>query len=106
VKHWEVIADNLSKAGSSWGRVSAMDSNLQTIWIVGAHRDDAKRFVVNAEEKLTAFMELESAIRCDSFTFTALVAVSPFPHLVRCRRRHLPQSGWSKAAVHPVRRTY
>jgi len=28
-----------------------------------AHRDDAKRFVVRANEKLTAFLELESAIR-------------------------------------------
>ena len=28
-----------------------------------AHRDDGKRFVVNADEKLTAFVELESAVR-------------------------------------------
>ena len=28
-----------------------------------AHRDDGKRFVVHADEKLTAFLELESAIR-------------------------------------------
>jgi hypothetical protein len=28
-----------------------------------AHRDDGKRFVVRADETLTAFMELESAIR-------------------------------------------
>ena len=27
VKDWEVIADNLSKAGWSWGCVSAIDSN-------------------------------------------------------------------------------
>jgi hypothetical protein len=27
------------------------------------HRDDGKRFVVHADEKLTAFMELESALR-------------------------------------------
>ena len=32
-------------------------------WIADAHRDDGKRFVVHAEEKLTAFMELESATR-------------------------------------------
>jgi hypothetical protein len=30
---------------------------------VYAHRDDAKRFVVRADEKLTAFLELELAIR-------------------------------------------
>jgi hypothetical protein len=28
-----------------------------------AHRDDGKRYVVRADEKLTAFLELESAIR-------------------------------------------
>jgi hypothetical protein len=28
------------------------------IWIVDAHRD-GKRFIVNADEKLTAFLELE-----------------------------------------------
>ena len=27
------------------------------------HRDNGKRFVVRADEKLTAFMELESTIR-------------------------------------------
>ena len=34
-----------------------------TIWIADAHRDDGKRFVMRADEKLTAFLELESAIR-------------------------------------------
>jgi hypothetical protein len=54
---------NLSKAGWSWGCVSGVDSNGRTIWIADAHRDDEKRFVVRADEKLTAFLELESAIR-------------------------------------------
>jgi hypothetical protein len=49
------IADILSKAGWSWGCVSAIDCNGRTIWIVDAHRDDGKRFVVRADEKLTAF---------------------------------------------------
>jgi len=31
--------------------------------IADAHRDDGKRFVVRADEKLTAFLELELAIR-------------------------------------------
>jgi hypothetical protein len=41
----EAIADNLSKAGWSWGCVSAVDSDGRTIWIADAHRDDGKRFV-------------------------------------------------------------
>ena len=31
-------------------------------WIADAHRDDGKCFVVRADEKLTAFLELESAV--------------------------------------------
>jgi hypothetical protein len=40
MKYWEIIADNLSKAGWSWGCVSAIDSNRRTIWIADAHRGD------------------------------------------------------------------
>jgi len=36
-------------------------SRLRTIWIADAHRE-GKRFVVRADKKLTAFLELESAI--------------------------------------------
>ncbi len=62
MKDWEIIADRLSKAGWSLGWVSAIDSQGRTIWIVDAHRDDGKRFVVHADEILTAFLELERAI--------------------------------------------
>jgi hypothetical protein len=55
-------ANNLSKAGWNWGCVSAIDSRGRTIWIADEHRGDGKRYVVRAEEKLTASMELESAI--------------------------------------------
>jgi hypothetical protein len=58
----EIIADNLSKAGWSWGCVSAVDSNGQTIWIADAHRGEGKRFIVRADDKLTAFLELERAV--------------------------------------------
>jgi hypothetical protein len=42
------------------------------IWIADAHRDDGKRFVVYADEKLTAFLELETAIRLASVEFSLL----------------------------------
>jgi hypothetical protein len=63
-----IIADNLSKAGWSLGWVSAIDSNGRTIWIADAHRGNGKRFVVRADEKLTAFLELErvTASECGS----------------------------------------
>src|SRR4029453_6926759 len=38
-----------------------MDSNGRTIWIADAHRDDGKRLVLHADEKLTAFVKFESA---------------------------------------------
>jgi hypothetical protein len=62
VKYWEIITDILKKRGWSLGWVSAVDSEGRTVRIVDAHRD-GKRFVVRADEKLTAFMELEAAIR-------------------------------------------
>jgi hypothetical protein len=45
--------------GGVWGCVSAIDREGRSIWITDAHRDDGKRFVVRADEKLTAFLELE-----------------------------------------------
>jgi len=63
VKYWEIIADNFSKRGWSWGCVSAADSGGRTIFVADAYRDDGKRFVVRADAKLTAFLELESVIR-------------------------------------------
>jgi hypothetical protein len=42
-KYWEIIADNLSKAGWSWGCVSAIDSRGRTIWIADALGGPAQR---------------------------------------------------------------
>jgi hypothetical protein len=63
VKDCEIIADNLSKAGWSYGYVSALDREGRTIWIADAHRDDGKRFIVRADEKMAAFLELERVTR-------------------------------------------
>jgi hypothetical protein len=49
--------------------VSALDLEGRTIWIADAHRDDGKRFIVRADEKLSAFLELEIAMcACGEFT--------------------------------------
>ena len=47
----EIIAANLSKAGWSWGGVSAIDSNRRTIWIADAHRGDGKRCLKRVRER-------------------------------------------------------
>ena len=62
VKYWEIIADNLSKAGWICGCVSAVDSHGRTIWIADAHRDDGKRFVVQADELLTVARSARKAV--------------------------------------------
>jgi hypothetical protein len=55
--------DKLSKADRSLGCVAAIDREGRTIFVADAHRDDGKRYVAHADDKLTAIVELESAIR-------------------------------------------
>jgi hypothetical protein len=59
VKYWEIIADNFSKAGWSWGCVGTVDRERRPIFVTDASRGDEKCFVVRADEKLTAFLQLE-----------------------------------------------
>ena len=66
MKDWEIIADNLSKAGWSWGCVSAIDSNRRTIWIADHLRRGFARL------KLCAHL-LEA--RSDSFNLLLLLGV-------------------------------
>ena len=47
--------------------MSAIDSNWRTIWIVDTHRDDGRRFIVHADEKLSAFVELERQVTTVTF---------------------------------------
>jgi len=61
MRYWKIIADNLSKAGWSLGWVSVVDLEGRTTWIVDAH-GYGKRFIVRADEILTAFEELQRAI--------------------------------------------
>ena len=61
MNYWEIIADKLRKAGFTLGSVSDVDRKGRTIWIVDA-QGYGRRFIVCAEEKLTAFSELGSAI--------------------------------------------
>jgi|SRR4030095_182765 hypothetical protein len=69
-REWEISTDNLSKAGWNWGCVATMDCRERTTFVADAHRDDGKRFVARADEKLTPFAELESAVGCAIATTT------------------------------------
>jgi hypothetical protein len=79
----EIIADNLKGPGWSLGWVSAVDCDRRTIWIVDAHRGDGKRYVVHADEKLTAFLKLEAAIRPDGGPYTLR---KPRGRILCCKR--------------------
>jgi hypothetical protein len=71
-----IIADNLSKAGWSWGCVSAIDREGRTIWITDAHRGDGRCFIVHADEKLSAFVELERQVLTVTFYLESIQADS------------------------------
>jgi hypothetical protein len=50
------------------GWVSALDLEGRTIFVADADRDDGRHFIVRADEKLSAFVELEKVTR-ESFCF-------------------------------------
>jgi hypothetical protein len=60
VKYWEIIIKNLRNARWNCGCISSTDHNGRQFWVVAAERGDAGRFIVRADEKLTAFLELEA----------------------------------------------
>jgi hypothetical protein len=44
-RYWEIIADKLSKAGWSWGWVSAVDALGRTIFVADVHQAaDTRRY--------------------------------------------------------------
>jgi hypothetical protein len=61
-KHDAVRRKKADVAGWSWGCVATVDREGRTIFVADAHRGDGQRYVVHAEEKATAFLELERAI--------------------------------------------
>ena len=63
MKYWEIIADNLSKAGWNCGCISSTDHEGRQFWVAAAEREGAGRFIVRADERLTVFVKLEAEIR-------------------------------------------
>ncbi len=74
MKCWEIIVNKIIKAGFSVGWVSALDDDGRTVWIVDAHRGDGKRFIVRADEKLSAFIELERQVLTVTFYLESIKA--------------------------------
>jgi hypothetical protein len=60
--NWEIIADNLRKAGWRCGCISSTDHDGRQFWVVAAESEGMPgRFIVRADEKLTAFLELQAS---------------------------------------------
>jgi len=53
-----------------------VDCEGRTIWIVDAHGDDGQRFIVRADEKLSAFVELERQVLTVTFYLESIRADS------------------------------
>jgi hypothetical protein len=49
MKRWEIIADDLKKAGCSLGWVQPWIPKGEQSGLLTPHRDDGKRFVVHAD---------------------------------------------------------
>jgi hypothetical protein len=61
MKYWEIIAHRLGQTGWTWGYCSVATANGWH-YIVDAHRGDGHRFIVESDELLTAFLELEASL--------------------------------------------
>jgi hypothetical protein len=62
VKPWEIIADNLSKPVGVGAVSQPLIPTGERSGLLNAHRGDGQRFIVHADDKLTAFLELERAV--------------------------------------------
>jgi hypothetical protein len=74
VKYYAIIADRLSEVGFNSGCVARINSNGQTTFVAAAQRDGGKRFVVYADEKLSAFVELERQVLTVAFYLESIHA--------------------------------
>ena len=72
MRYWEIIADNLNKAGWNCGCISSAERNGRQFWIAAAERKDSGRFIVRADEKLSAFVELERQVLAVTFYFASI----------------------------------
>jgi len=72
----------LSKLGSlqcfpsTWSVRRTGTSDCSLFWIADAHRDDGRRFIVHADEKLSAFVELERQVLTVTFYIESIPADS------------------------------
>ena len=81
MKYWERIADKLSAAGFTWGYCSAVTRDGRW-WIVDGYKNDGNRYIVESDELLTAFLELEAILLP-----SPILASNPVPNQETTKRR-------------------
>ena len=63
------------------------------IWIIDAHRDDGKSFIVHADNKPSAFVEPERQVLTAAFYFESIYAATPHLSSFHCFAQRLSSSG-------------
>jgi len=82
MRYWETIADKLSKAGWSWGCVSAIDSDGRTSWIADAHPDDGQ-LTMNAQIAVSIPRQCTFSFQfCSPVGFLVTIASATSNHAV------------------------
>jgi hypothetical protein len=66
VNYCEIIADKLKKAGWRCGCISSTDHEGRQFWVAAAERQDAGRFIVRADEKLTTLHLRGGSLFCSA----------------------------------------
>ena len=61
MKYGELIANKESAAGFTCGYCSAVTRGGWR-WILDAHKNDGKRYIVQSDELLSSFLELEATL--------------------------------------------
>jgi hypothetical protein len=67
-QHWQAAVGYVElgmfqDANDQLEKIDPFNRDGRAIFVADAHRGDGKRFIVRADEMLTAFVELESAVR-------------------------------------------
>ena len=61
LKYWEIVADKIAASGWTWGYCRTA-TRYGWRYLVDAHCGDGRRFIVESDELLTAFLELEATL--------------------------------------------
>jgi hypothetical protein len=62
MKYWELIAGKLSAQGRFGSATAAFVSSRGWRWTVDAHQRDGRRYIVESDELLSAFLKLEATL--------------------------------------------